>query len=147
MHLAALPAAIALAAIRAYRRWLSPRKGYGCAYRLHTGRASCSALGLRTVRRHGLLGGLRLLRRRTARCAAVPRARVGRAQRGDCDLGCDLPGDGGCVDGRPGGCRLLEFIDCCNGCHGGERRRRDPPRGPRRRDRESPGARSRGPAA
>ena len=47
-------------AIGAYQRYLSPYKGFCCAYRAHTGRASCSALGARVIRRHGLLaGGLR----------------------------------------------------------------------------------------
>jgi putative component of membrane protein insertase Oxa1/YidC/SpoIIIJ protein YidD len=34
-----------LVAIRFYQRHVSPRKGYRCAYRVHTGRCGCSALG------------------------------------------------------------------------------------------------------
>lgn len=101
-----------LAAIRLYQRHLSPHKGFQCAYRLHTGRASCSHLGYRAVRWHGLRQGLALLRQRTALCGVAHRRHGGaaagagaglalRSQRGDCDLGCDA-GDcnhfSGCCD-------------------------------------------------
>ena len=36
--------ALALVAIGAYQRYVSPYKGFCCAYRAHTSRASCSAL-------------------------------------------------------------------------------------------------------
>lgn len=97
----ALPRRLALAAIRGYQRHLSPHKGFCCAYREHTGRASCSALGYRVVQRHGVFAGLGLLRERMRRCGDVHRAcrattpRPPPGQRGDCD--CDLPWD--CLDG------------------------------------------------
>ncbi len=84
-----------LAAIRSYQRWISPYKGYRCAYRVHTGRAGCSALGYRAVRRYGVLRGLACLRARLHRCGEVYRrcsgvaVRAPLAQRGDCDPGCD----------------------------------------------------------
>jgi len=84
-----------MSAIRAYQRHLSPHKGFSCAYREHTGRASCSALGYRVVRRHGVFAGLGLLRERLHRCGEIHRdclaARPRRSERGDCD--CDLPCD------------------------------------------------------
>ena len=55
---------LALAAIRLYQRHLSPHKGFCCAYRVHTGRASCSSLGYRAIRRFGLWLGLVILHRR-----------------------------------------------------------------------------------
>lgn len=88
-----------LAAIRIYQRFLSPHKGFRCAYRAHTGRASCSTLGYRAVRRHGVFGGLGLLRERTDRCGVAHRrltVRPAALQRGDCD--CDLPCDCGLAD-------------------------------------------------
>lgn len=107
---------LALAAIRGYQRWISPHKGFHCAYRVHTGCAGCSALGHRVIRRFGVWDGLPLLRERMARCGAVheahrqrqadlsavaERRRLPAAQRGDCDLGCapELPCDGhlGCA--------------------------------------------------
>ncbi len=115
---------LALAAIRLYQRYVSPYKGFCCAYRAHNGRASCSALGARVIRRHGLLAGGVLLRRRLRRCgdlhrqfhAQAPRPLT--AQRGDCDLSCDLPGDG---------------CDGCDGCDWPQRRGARAKSQPRRR--------------
>lgn len=59
---------LVLAAIRLYQRWLSPHKGFVCAYRVYTGRDSCSAYGYRVINRYGALVGLALLRRRLADC-------------------------------------------------------------------------------
>jgi uncharacterized protein len=96
--------AIALAAISAYQAHLSPLKGFGCAYRVHTGACSCSALGHRAIRMHGVLGGLMVLRKRMHRCGVAqrrfgpnqPAKLMGARQRGVCDLSCDLPLDGNC---------------------------------------------------
>jgi putative component of membrane protein insertase Oxa1/YidC/SpoIIIJ protein YidD len=87
-----LAQAAALAGIRAYQRHISPRKGYRCAYACHTGGASCSSLGFRAVRRHGVVGGVRLLWRRLQRCSAAHDAagprRAHASQAGFCDLDC-----------------------------------------------------------
>jgi len=93
--------AAALAGIRLYQRYISPRKGFCCAYRRRTGRAGCSELGYRAIRRFGLVRGWMVLRERLARCADTPRQAPPRftprpvALRGDCDvipdLDCDLP--------------------------------------------------------
>jgi uncharacterized protein len=64
-----LLANIALALIRGYQSYLSPRKGFSCAYRVHTGGHSCSAFGHRAISRRGLVTGLVLLHRRLARCS------------------------------------------------------------------------------
>jgi putative component of membrane protein insertase Oxa1/YidC/SpoIIIJ protein YidD len=91
---------LALWAIGAYQRYVSPRKGYSCAYRVLTGRASCSAYGYRVIARHGLRPGLVLLQRRLRTCgerhrqhlALHPQARRSarrQAQAGYCD--CDVP--------------------------------------------------------
>ena len=111
-----------LAAIVAYQRWLSPHKGFSCAYRAHMGRASCSALGHRAIRRHGVLAGVAILRQRLHLCGVTHRRlstvrRPPLAQRGDCDLGCDLPCDGDdCL-------RVSRWADCCDlGC-GRDRRK------------------------
>lgn len=107
-----------LALIRFYKRFISPHKGFACAYRVHTGHASCSSLGLRAIRRRGALAGLAILRERTYLCGVVHRrhaafVRPRIAQRGDCDPGCDAnPGcDGPSCDGP--GCDLLAGREDC----------------------------------
>lgn len=117
-----------LSIIRFYQRRLSPHKGFSCAYSDLTGRASCSHLGFRAVRRFGALSGLAIARRRTALCGVAYRryapvtARHLRSQRGDCDPGCDLP----CDCESPGGKGLSRFCNCaqfcdCGGCDWGSR--------------------------
>ncbi len=86
-------AAIAVRAIQAYQRYLSPYKGFSCSYRVHTGGSSCSGHGLRVIERYGIARGSVLLRRRLRRCAEVhaqssiaPRhSHRLRHQRGSCD--------------------------------------------------------------
>jgi uncharacterized protein len=122
--------ALALAGIGAYRRYVSPHKGFGCAWRVHRGGASCSLLGLRAVRRHGVQRGLLMLRERLARCADVHRRHHPRglhAERGSCDAPCDLPCDGS----------ELRGLDGCQCCDCGDWRRRREERPPRQRQREA----------
>lgn len=112
---------LVLAAITGYQTYLSPYKGFCCAYRVHTGHKSCSALGFRAVRRYGVLTGFALLRRRTYLCGvahrrhAKPTSRFLHSQQGFCDIGCDLPCDLPGMDGclSPG-----DFAGCCDsgGC-------------------------------
>lgn len=108
---------LALAAIHAYQRWLSPRKGFVCAFRVHTGRDSCSAYGYRVISRYGVPAGITLLRRRLADCgvqhrlhAPPPRPQPGlRRQAGFCDAPCDVPCDVPC-DGGGGGKGVGRFL-------------------------------------
>jgi len=101
---------VALLAIRCYQRWLSPRKGFCCAYRAYTGGASCSTLGARAIRRFGVWRGLQVLDGRLQQCRRAHEARVAARwrhprQAGDCD--CDLPCDGPCD-----GCDACDACDC-----------------------------------
>ncbi len=121
---------LALAAIAFYRRHLSRLKGFSCAFRVYTGRDSCSAYGQRVIARHGLVRGLMLLIRRMNACGEVHRqhhpstmramSARHRAQAGFCDLSCDLPdlscvGDG--FDLLDCGCNLASFnASDCRGC-------------------------------
>ena len=86
--------------IQWYQRHISPRKGFSCAYRLAYGGSGCSGVGLRLIRRYGVVSGYFLLRKRLARCRfaaqelrPMPPRRNGFAtkQRGDC-----VPDCGGC---------------------------------------------------
>lgn len=85
---------LVLWSIKFYQRFISPHKGFCCAYRTHTGRASCSSLGYRVVRRYGVINGLAVLRKRLYLCGVAhrryspPYRRPMPAQRGDCDIGC-----------------------------------------------------------
>ena len=106
---------IALFGIGAYQRYVSPRKGFCCAYRAWTGRRSCSVFGYRAIRRYGVWAGIAILRRRFARCADALQALrtlpsgIDR-QRGFCDVSCDLPCD------VPWDClgNGLDALDCCD---------------------------------
>jgi putative component of membrane protein insertase Oxa1/YidC/SpoIIIJ protein YidD len=104
-----------LSAIRLYQRMISPRKGFSCAYRVHTSRASCSALGYRAIQRFGVWRGIAVLRKRLAKCEVVHRRHAGRHlalrwQEGFCDVSCDLPCD------ASDACNLLSNCDVpsCN---------------------------------
>lgn len=122
-----------LGLIRFYRRHLSHRKGYRCAWGQASGRDTCSGVGLRAVRRTGAWRGLLLMQRQFDRCTLAAEAAAGPyrrlrplpAQRGDCDCGVpdfDCGGEGG------GRCRplgwLFEFADCCSCDCGGNREQR-----------------------
>lgn len=112
----------ALAAIRAYQRHLSPRKRFCCAYRLHTGRASCSNLGLRVIRRYGVLDGLALLRQRLYLCGVTYRRHSPQGryrplrQQGFCDVGCDVPVDVDCDVCGNRSCNALDILSNCGNC-------------------------------
>lgn len=131
-------------AITAYQRFVSPYKGFSCAYRCHTGRASCSHLGWRAVRRWGVRGGLAVLNQRLFMCGVAfrrygplqPQRRVYRgpwsAQQGLCDMACDAPcdgpGDASCGGGGRSPCSLGNLFSCldCAPCDAWDRRRSQP---------------------
>lgn len=108
---------VALNAIRAYQRFVSPHKGFLCAYAVHTGRCGCSELGYRAIQRYGLAKGWEVLRLRMALCGVAYRRHAGvrlrppARERGDCD--CDLPCDldWSTMNGR---CDWADAFDCCD---------------------------------
>ena len=93
-------ARLSLRAIRGYQHYLSPHKGFSCAYRRATGRDGCSGYGYRVIERFGVRTGLSLLRRRLRLCGDTHRRRAAipnpvlHYQRGECD--CGLPCDTSC---------------------------------------------------
>jgi putative component of membrane protein insertase Oxa1/YidC/SpoIIIJ protein YidD len=117
-----------LAAIRFYKRRVSPHKGYGCAYRVYTGRCSCSTLGLRAISRFGAVRGLGVLRQRLAEChfEAVrrrthrPLARQAQAGFVDCVVPCDGSCEAlTCADGCDAVGGVMDVLSCgCDGCGG-----------------------------
>ncbi|MCX7257637.1 MAG: membrane protein insertion efficiency factor YidD [Polaromonas sp.] len=133
--------AIALFAIKAYQRYISPHKGFCCAYRAHTGYRSCSVLGYRAIRRYGVASGITVLQQRFKRCTAAHQQHLALSHSGrhrlrhssqqgfcdvpcdcpsvdmPCDLSCDLPCD------MPSGDSVQNFCDalhCCDSCDCGD---------------------------
>jgi putative component of membrane protein insertase Oxa1/YidC/SpoIIIJ protein YidD len=110
--------------IRIYQVYLSPYKGFRCAYGTRAGRRSCSTFGFAALDRHGVIVGLLLLRRRFRKCAdaadmTVMRTRFPTHQAGHCDLPI-----GDCDFGH--GCHTSDLLDCapCDDCGSTERSRR-----------------------
>lgn len=91
-----------LCLIRLYRRYLSPYKGFSCAYRCYGRGVSCSAFAERVLRRGCGLEAVPLIRRRLDICRSVHHAEIQhtligarwQGQRGDCDLPFFDCGDG-----------------------------------------------------
>lgn len=133
-----------LASITAYQRWLSPIKGFSCAYRVHVGGESCSAYGYRVIERYGIRYGLHLIKRRLDKCSRQHRlhgddSRIGRhkarhgrfhSQAGFCDVSCDgcdvaAIGSDGC-DIIGGACNVADACGSCDlGGWGGSRKNGD----------------------
>lgn len=123
-----------LLAIVAYQRFISPYKGFRCAFHAHTGRGTCSGYGYRVFARYGSVRGWRLLRRRFADCRVaaqlesslhngsageapvrklMPSTRQGGfVDCGGCDMpGCDLPDCGKTCDLLG---NIADISDCCS---------------------------------
>lgn len=140
-----------LSAIRFYQRHISPYKGFCCAYRAHTGRASCSMLGYRAVRYHGAFRGLAVLRLRLAKCGVAyrrfsgdalavkrPAATFGR-QAGFCDVPCDVPCDAPCDVGAcdvSGSDLACDILSNCSPCDCGDWRREPSKKNKKRKEEE-----------
>ena len=131
---------LALATIRFYQRFLSPHKGFCCAYAAISGRGSCSALGYRAIQRYGVWRGIAVLDKRLEKCGVAHRFHGRRNAAGPlkhqggfidcgCDVpsGCDLPCDSpaGCGKSRMAGLFRDLPGDC--GCDCDWRRRKKKP--------------------
>lgn len=62
---------LATLTIHGYRRFVSPYKGFRCAYHALYDRGSCSDIALKIAARHGALTLVRLLPLQAARCRAA----------------------------------------------------------------------------
>lgn len=132
---------LALAAIAIYQRFISPYKGFRCAYAALTGCRSCSQLGARAIRRYGLWDGLRVLDGRLHKCGVAYRryhvpapGPMLRSQAGFLDCACDGPGNCNPCDGDGGNANrggvtsgLCNCVGDCASCDFGreKKRRRD----------------------
>ncbi|MES2299168.1 MAG: membrane protein insertion efficiency factor YidD [Pseudomonadota bacterium] len=117
---------LALYAIRFYQRFISPRKGFCCAYASVTGHPSCSALGYRAIRRWGVWRGIGVLDLRLAKCGVAfrrhvqgPLARGARGalgrQGGFADCSCDGPSACELPCDSASGCNLPHLPASCDG--------------------------------
>jgi putative component of membrane protein insertase Oxa1/YidC/SpoIIIJ protein YidD len=119
---------ITLFLIRFYQRFLSPMKGYSCAYRAYSGRDSCSAYGYRVIERYGVIVGYQLLQRRMNQCTHVYEIqcrhliqiqKVSKFQTGHCDIpdvGCDPIDMSDVCDVADCISTPFQYTDSCNSC-------------------------------
>ncbi len=123
---------IALSAIRVYRKYVSPWKGFSCAYAQAHHQGSCSQRVYAIILHHGVIRGLGRIRQQFRDCGQAADLLNG-SQRADLDCslgGClDVGGPGGCFggfgSGRAGGaadCGVV-IVDCLSPFGGRNRRR------------------------
>ena len=98
---------LALAAITAYQRHLSPRKGFCCAHRVQHGGPSCSEYARQTLIVYGLRQTVPLLRQRLRACREAARAFI--AERDDEDN----------ERNKPWWRQVLECLDIFGSCDAG----------------------------
>jgi len=91
---------VSIAAINFYQHYISPHKGYCCAYRVYTGENSCSQYAKTVINEHGLLNAFPLIKEQFERCAFaaqnLEKEREEKKKKSDtevlgdyaCDLGC-----------------------------------------------------------
>ncbi len=125
-----------------YQKYLSPRKGYRCAYSLEHGGSGCSGAVLNILENHGLFRGWSLIKHRFQECGEAAEKRKKRKKEGgsicndcsgveracdnaSCGLGCakdakkcDLPDMPDCGSCDCGGLSLAHSDDCqsCKNC-------------------------------
>ena len=117
----------AAGSISAYQTWLSPRKGFCCAYGASTGRWTCSSYAKKVVTERGTLALARALPRQFARCRKAHAALLAMAAAtGGITLAADQAGEPRSEDGKAKGkdttaadgvCAVLEIASClpCDG--------------------------------
>ena len=127
----------AVGAIIAYRRWISPHKGFSCAHQFVHGEGTCSAFGLDVFRTHGFRQAWALLRLRFQECKMaahrIDEERSRRKREGGsrakparfCDtadkLECGCAAAEGCASPAVGGtkrlaCAKLSALGECGAC-------------------------------
>lgn len=68
MKISILPRQVAIWSINGYQRYISPYKGFRCAYAQVYGGRSCSVYGKAVIQQYGLRQGLKLLNHRFQVC-------------------------------------------------------------------------------
>lgn len=115
---------IIIYSINLYQKYISPYKGFSCAYGVATGKITCSCYGKKVFERFGVIKGYRLLKRRFKDCAICSNElkkrreeirklqstySLNNSQRGDIDAGCiEALFDGACDFACDLGCDKAE---------------------------------------
>jgi putative component of membrane protein insertase Oxa1/YidC/SpoIIIJ protein YidD len=76
---------LVLLLVSGYQQFISPHKGWHCAYVALHGDASCSAYGKEAIARRGIIVGTRLLRKRFGQCHAAAVVLAASSSGKDCD--------------------------------------------------------------
>ena len=66
-----IASALAVGLIRFYQRYISPHKGFSCAYHQMTGKSSCSSYALKMVQRNGVMSLFTALPKQFSRCSSA----------------------------------------------------------------------------
>jgi len=126
---------IAILFINIYQRFISPVKGFRCAYGALHGDGTCSQIIKKIVKEHGVIGGRAKIRRQFADCRAAyaqllehpewdkkKEKKERKCDYCDCPGPCDFPkacggkGKGGGGDGGSGGGGGGSGLDCDSPC-------------------------------
>lgn len=98
-----LPKYLSIGLIRFYQRYISPHKGFCCAYRQYSGGRSCSHFALVAIRRHGVSALWLSFPMRLDECKKAAIALTNEHPQKDKHHPCEY-------------CEALEFCECFKGC-------------------------------
>jgi len=59
---------IALKTINFYQKWISPYKGYSCAYKYYTNKHSCSEFAKKSIQKFGIIKSIPLINIHLKKC-------------------------------------------------------------------------------
>jgi len=108
---------VAVLGVDAYQTWISPHKGYHCAFAEHHHGTSCSAYGKKVFQEHGVAAGLLMLKVRFEQCHDARLALESASRRiPKCE---QASGCGDCGEGTGKGCGIFGGHFCqgfCDGC-------------------------------
>ncbi|MBS0260533.1 MAG: membrane protein insertion efficiency factor YidD [Planctomycetes bacterium] len=109
-----LAASLVVTLIAGYQRFISPYKGFHCAYRLRHGGAGCSEFARQAIREQGLWRGWRMIRQRFRDCALAAQQQRNVESEGQSSNGMSAQAAKHCLGS---GCDLSSVA--CSGCGGG----------------------------
>ena len=105
----------ALGAIERYQRWISPYKGFRCAYAVAHGGPGCSGFARERIARAGLWVALADIRQRFAACRAAALALSAQRESDSGRSGENGKSGGGACNVSNGACASLSGCADCSG--------------------------------